>query len=458
MKYLNRWKVVVQVGAAALAVLTLSSCLDKLKQFMAKNPPKTLTEEEVTKAETSDLFGPAKEETPVPTAPPFEINKSSMVSILCYHNFAPMAPAKPNDMIIQQSVFRQEMQSLRDAAVPVISMSDLLAWKRGEKNIPDECVVITMDDGWLGVYQVAFPILKEFGYPFTFFLYKNYVNRGGKSMTLAQIKEMIAYGAEVGSHSVSHRDLRNKKGMPDEQYKQWLNSEIVDSKQFIEATFGVKCRVFAYPYGGKNPDIVQRCMDAGYEAGVTVNPTKVTFDTQNGLLPRFVQLGDKDVNFKLAMSFHGRNDVANSKFLKIDAKDDQGQQLLELKPAPNSTVSDRLPTIEANLSKLGTIVPDSVALRVSGFGAVPVEFDETDETVRFQVPQRLRLDECAATLSFKRTDADRDEVITWKFKVNQSAAYGVPDTKPAGEAGKLSSPPANGGPQPPANPPKTAAN
>jgi peptidoglycan/xylan/chitin deacetylase (PgdA/CDA1 family) len=38
-----------------------------------------------------------------------------------------------------------------------------------------------MDDGWEGVYTYAYPVLKEYGFPFTIYLYKKYVNIGGRS-------------------------------------------------------------------------------------------------------------------------------------------------------------------------------------------------------------------------------------------------------------------------------------
>lgn len=429
---------VLHALGALLLCLPLTSCPEKLKEFLPKpapkedvaNEPMSPEQEKLQKSvDGADLFGPEKSGASTEDAPkaiPFELNKSSLVSIMCYHDFAEKVGR--SDMVITHDTFRSQMQALKDANIPVISMSDVLAWKRGEKNIPDEAVVITMDDGWEGVYQYAFPILKEFHYPFTFFLYKNYINRGGRSMTIAQIKEMLAYGAEVGSHSVSHQDLRAKHGKSEEAYQAWLKEEISGSKKYIDELLGVSCKVFAYPYGNKSADIAQLCLDAGYEAAVTVNPQKVTWDRENGLLPRFVQIGDKDINFRLATNFHGGgNSIANSKFIKVDAVDEQGRKLVELSPQPNETITVRRPVITANLAHLGGIIPESLVMRVSGFAAVPVEFDPATQTVSFHVPQRLRADECTVNLSFRRTDAEKDELVMWKFKIDQAASYFPPD-------------------------------
>jgi peptidoglycan/xylan/chitin deacetylase (PgdA/CDA1 family) len=416
-----------------VSVLLLTGCLEKLQQFLPKPAPReepvaekplTPEEEQMQKTlESADVFAPKPEVEEAPKAVPFELNKSSLVSILLYHDFVPRIPR--NEMMVSMPVFRAQLQALKDANIPVISMADVIAWKKGEKNIPEEAVVITLDDGWLGVYEQAFPVLKEFGYPFTLYLYKKYVNSGGRSLTIAQIKEMLEYGAELGSHSLSHQPMAMmKQGKTDEAYKAWLTAEIVDSKKFLEETFGKSCRTFAYPYGNKTEEIVKMTMEAGYEAAVTVNPQKVTWDTPDGTLPRFTQLGDKDTNFKLATNFHGSGgSIADSKFLKTDAVNEQGQKLVELKPEPESLITERRPRIEANLSRLGAIAPDSLSLRVSGFGAVPLEYDPATQTARYQVPQKLRLEECTATLSFKRVEADKAEVVSWKFKIDHKASY-----------------------------------
>lgn len=414
----------------ALSCLLSASC-DKPKQASdkAQAVSETTLPDEVLAAkpvEPAVLFGPEKTVEPnAPKAEPFELNKSSIVSILLYHDFVERIPK--TEMMVSVPTFRAQMQALKDASISVIPMSDLLAWKRGEKNIPDECVVITLDDGWVGEHQFAFPIMKEFGYPFTIYLYKKYVNTGGRSMTIAQIKEMLANGGELGSHSISHQALAMKNGKGDAQYQQWLHEEIAGSKKWLEDTFGTPCRTFAYPYGNKNEEIVQLAMDAGYEAAVTVNPQKITWDTPLGKLGRFTQQWDKDANFKLAVSFHGRNDVASSKFVKMDAVDEQGNKMFDLKPEPNSTITDRRPVIEAGLARVGGVVPDSVMLRIGGYGAVPAEFDPATQTLRYQIPQKLRLEECTATLVFRRADSDKDEVVSWKFKIDQKSSYLPPE-------------------------------
>jgi peptidoglycan/xylan/chitin deacetylase (PgdA/CDA1 family) len=59
-------------------------------------------------------------------------------------------------------------------------------------------------DEWNSQYYVAWPIIKELGYPFTLFIYTQWVNTSGKAMTWNQLEEMRDAGADIEAHTVSH--------------------------------------------------------------------------------------------------------------------------------------------------------------------------------------------------------------------------------------------------------------
>jgi peptidoglycan/xylan/chitin deacetylase (PgdA/CDA1 family) len=398
-------------------------------------------------AEGGKVFDTSVPVTVAPEAEPggggeatVEINKSALVSILGYHDFRERGGTP---MIIAGPKFRQQMQAIKDSKIPVVPLTDVLAWKRGEKNIPDECIVITMDDGWQGVYSIAYPILKEYGFPFTVYIYKKYVNSGGRSMKWTEIKEMMEHGCEVGSHCVTHDALTKRGRMTEEQYQLWLLGELQESKQFLEANLGKPVVSVAYPYGSHNDMIVQLTQQVGYEAGVTVANTKVAHDTANGKLGRYIIHGEEDGNFNLATTFRSRGGLGSSEVLATDAKAEDGTNLFTLLPAPG--------VIEAYLAKVGSVVPESIKVRVSGFGLVPFSFDKETFVVRYQPPIKVRDPDVNVTLSFKRDLDAKEELVTWHFKVDLAAAYlprpgAVPPPPPA--AGSALPPPAVRGDHP----------
>src|SRR6202790_154519 len=123
--------------------------------------------------------------TPTPTPAP-AVDRSAKVIVFCYHRFED----NPRDSLaIAPAEFHDQMKQLKDDGIAVIPMKDFLAWRRGEKSIPSKSAVITIDDGYVSGFSVAWPILKEFGYPFTMFIYTNYVNVGGKWILWSRLKK-----------------------------------------------------------------------------------------------------------------------------------------------------------------------------------------------------------------------------------------------------------------------------
>ncbi|MGC2353707.1 MAG: polysaccharide deacetylase family protein, partial [Candidatus Udaeobacter sp.] len=138
------------------------------------------------------------------------VDQTAQTIVFGYHRF--VDKVRRPDTEITPADFEAQMKLLKDSGVTVIGMQDFLAWKRGEKNIPPRCAVITFDDGWKSQYEVAWPILKKYGYPLTLFIYTEGVRGGhfggGEAMTWEQLADMRDNGVDIEAHSETHQDLR----------------------------------------------------------------------------------------------------------------------------------------------------------------------------------------------------------------------------------------------------------
>ena len=367
-----------------------------------------------------------------PAVPELSVNKSAQVAILGYHQFV---KGKATDqMHLNIDRFSAQMQALKDARVAVIAMKDFLAWRRGEKDIPDPCVVLTMDDGWESVHTLALPVLREFGYPFTVFLYKNYVNGGARSrsMSTAQIKELMAAGGEVGSHSVSHPykakiDNMFRKSAADGEA--FLRTEMKDSRQFLEDLLAVKVTTYAYPGGYHSEREQEIGKEAGYEAMFTVNPAKVTWDTPSAAIPRYIIIGNdpRDANFMRAISSRG---TAEGELVK-QLLGGEGEPLVTTLPLPNAQIASRRPRIEVDVSKLEGLDPASIEMKIAGIGKVPAEYNAAEKKITWLASETLRGSECQVFVTFKRKTEPKPDLVSWRFFIDLVAHY-LPD-----EPGKL---------------------
>lgn len=391
--------------------------------------PAPAVEEEVV-IEGAASGGEAPAEAPLNAqAPELKIKKSAQISILCYHDFTNGRGVR--DMVINIEHFRRQMQALRDARLPVISMDHYLAWRRGEKDVPDRAVMITIDDGWKSTLTLAHPVLREFEFPYTLFLYKDYVDGGGRALTTPEIKQLIADGVTIGSHSVSHPyppEFRRRAKGPPEEYEAWVVSQFRDSKAFLESRFGIKVDTFAYPGGYYTADMAKRgTAEWGYQALFTCNPVRTSWDTPIAEVGRFIIFGhdETDRYFKVATSFGGGVEDLGRQLLAGEPGDDGLPQepLVVVKPGQNETVADRRPLISVDLSKLADIDPASVVMRVPGFGEVPATYNQDTKILTYRPISVLRQPEVGVQVRLRRLGQEMDDVVAWKFFIDQKAHY-----------------------------------
>lgn len=218
------------------------------------------------------------------------------VSILMYHDIRPVANYST---IVTPHQFEEQVRYLARNGYTFITIGELLdAIYAGGRGLPERCVALTFDDGWSGVYNYAYPILKRYGGTATLYVYTNYVDVGGRSMTWEQYREMLAAGFEIGSHTVSHPDLTNRgdgEGQGSRpptgygSYTDRLMHELVDSKLILEERLNIRVRSLALPYGAFDSYVLKSALLAGYEGVLTVIPgnTYVDADTNELVLRRW---------------------------------------------------------------------------------------------------------------------------------------------------------------------------
>lgn len=362
---------------------------------------------------------------PPPVEDPSIPDDGVRVSVLGYHELAENMPETA--MRIHTSKFRRQMETIRQMGIKVITLAEFTAWKKNAGTLPENSILITFDDGWKSVYTDAYPILKEFGFPFTLFLYKNYVDGGGKALTLPMIEEMAANGATIGSHSVSHpypltvKSYR-KKG-PD-AYDAYLRKEIGESKRFLESKFPVKVTTYAYPGGYFTEEMPALGQEFGYDFMFTVLPGKIKRPLPDEKLPRYIILGNYDKIFETATTFReAAATVPGGTLPGIVAQTTP----YPVKPEAGSIINSRLPEISADLTTVENLDPASLTMKISGFGEVPATFAVDTRKFSWTVNRRLRQSNCQVSITWKDTTGKPLEPpLRWSFQVDLESAY-LPD-------------------------------
>jgi peptidoglycan/xylan/chitin deacetylase (PgdA/CDA1 family) len=139
---------------------------------------------------------------------------------------------------------------------------------------PDRVAVLTFDDGFHTWLTEALPLLRRLEVPATFYVCPGWFTQGqhpdvpgdqGRLLTEAEVRELVAAGMEMGSHSNVHADLRE---LSDDE----LRTDLVASKAGVEEVTARPCRTVAYPFGLSDDREERAAAEAGYELGFVWRP------------------------------------------------------------------------------------------------------------------------------------------------------------------------------------------
>ena len=117
------------------------------------------------------------------------------------------------------SEFRRQMVWLKENGRALVGVHDVVEATRGVRALPPRSTAVTFDDAYEDFHEHALPALAELGIPTTLFAVAGRVGatndwdraRGEPARALMgweRLREVAGAGVEIGSHSLTHPDLR----------------------------------------------------------------------------------------------------------------------------------------------------------------------------------------------------------------------------------------------------------
>jgi peptidoglycan/xylan/chitin deacetylase (PgdA/CDA1 family) len=192
--------------------------------------------------------------------------------ILMYHAFARRGE-RASRFVISRRRFFTQMLALRLLRYRVLALEDVARSVDGKGAWPRRAVAITIDDGYRDNFDVAYPILRWFGYPATIFLVS--AKLGGKHdrnnkdligrplLDLPLIRVMAAGDVRFGAHTRTHPSLTSL-------LEAGVRDEVGGSRDDLQRALGAPVEAFAFPYGDWDERSVRAARDAGFLAACTV--------------------------------------------------------------------------------------------------------------------------------------------------------------------------------------------
>jgi peptidoglycan/xylan/chitin deacetylase (PgdA/CDA1 family) len=174
--------------------------------------------------------------------------------------------------------FAEHMHILARAGWQAVTINDFFAWLNCSVELPEQSFLLTFDDGFLGVYEHAAPVLKELGWPATVFLVSQLIgqrdswceaeNPSGITyplMDASHIRELRNHGFSFQSHSRNHADLPTLNEAA-------LYDQLAGARDDLQTLLGDTVDYLAYPYGHYDDRVSLVAQAAGYRAAFSVQP------------------------------------------------------------------------------------------------------------------------------------------------------------------------------------------
>jgi len=216
----------------------------------------------------------------------------SLLAVLLYHHITTDGAGDS----VSVADFKEDMGKIHESGYTPVSLKDIENYVYRGAALPQKSVLIRFDDGYTSNYELAYPILKEFGYKAAIFAigvsvgkdtYKDSAEPITPHFSFEQAKEMIDSGfIEVQSHTYDMHQVERldgddcRKGVlqkdneNEADYIEILRADFARSRYELEEGTGHEVFALAYPYGlhNKLSDVVLSQM------GV-----RITFTTEPGI-------------------------------------------------------------------------------------------------------------------------------------------------------------------------------
>jgi peptidoglycan/xylan/chitin deacetylase (PgdA/CDA1 family) len=192
--------------------------------------------------------------------------------VLMYHGFTKTRRADDvENLLVPEDALRSQLDYLLRNRWTGLDLDGFLQTMDGRARA-GRSFLLTLDDGYRSVLEIAAPLLATAGVPAVVFVPSALL--GGRSIWMPELPEepllsaeelraLRGMGIEIGAHGLDHAPLVD---MSDAE----LIRQTAGARQQLADLTGVAPRAFAYPYGAFDPRARAAVQAAGFEVAFAV--------------------------------------------------------------------------------------------------------------------------------------------------------------------------------------------
>ncbi len=286
---------------------------------------------------------------------PVAIPVSAELIVLSYHEADHALGHRKdfNAMAVETTELAKQFTWLKEHGYVSVGIDDLLAAQQGQRSLPDKAVLLTFDDGYRGMYQQVYPLLRLFDFRAVIavvgrwqetplakkVLYgsewvpRNYFLRWN------EIREMVKSGrVEIASHSYDlHQGvLGNPQGnrLPaavnrrynaktggyesDAQYRKRIRNDLQRNSDLIARRTGIRPRVMVWPYGAYNQVTIDIAREVGMPITLSLDDRKMDIENLGNVGRLLIGHGSDLDNFVWQINNHYKPRIEPVRVVHLD--------------------------------------------------------------------------------------------------------------------------------------------
>jgi peptidoglycan/xylan/chitin deacetylase (PgdA/CDA1 family) len=190
----------------------------------------------------------------------------TQVPVLCYHhirNFNASQSESMKSYSVTPAAFAAQMKILHDSGYQTILPAQLYEYLVHDAALPPKPVMITFDDTQESQYIYGATEMAKYGFKGVYFIMTISINRP-RYMSKEQIKSLSDSGHVIASHTWDHHMVTKYAG------DDW-DTQLVKTKQQLQAITGKPVDYFAYPFGLWNEEAIKEIKNRNYQMAFSLS-------------------------------------------------------------------------------------------------------------------------------------------------------------------------------------------
>ena len=212
------------------------------------------------------------------TTPLKASNIKNSAVIYMYHKFN-ISKYPSTNITLEQ--FKSHLKELSKPKYNVKSLEYIIDNIINDIELPQNTIGISVDDADRSFLDIAWPLLKEVGFPVTLFVTTNTISAGKNTyLSWEEIRILQDEGVTIGSHSYSHNHLAQ---LTLEELKEEIENS---NKVFIKEIKNIP-NLFAFPYGEVDNKLIDLLKKYKFKAAFGQHSGVMNETSNMYYLPRF---------------------------------------------------------------------------------------------------------------------------------------------------------------------------